>query len=72
MVGAPTVTVPVLSRISVSTSEARFEKVDALDQNPKALSRPSSPRPPVAGPATTNAVGVGDDQDRDSRETGPP
>ena len=71
--GAPTVTVPVLSRISVSTSDARSRKSALLIRMRRRVARRSSRRRWRPGPATTSAVGVATTstaiaRDRSSRE----
>ena len=55
--GAPTVTVPVLSRINVSTSEARSRK-SALLMRMRSRVATVIAATTAAGPATTSAVGV--------------
>ena len=55
--GAPTVTVPVLSRISVSTSEARSKKSALLMRMRRRVATVIAATT-AAGPATTRAVGV--------------
>ncbi len=56
-VGAPTVTVPVLSRISVSTSEACSKKSELFTRMRKRVATLIAAIT-AAGPATTRAVGV--------------
>jgi hypothetical protein len=55
--GAPTVTVPVLSRINVSTSEARSRKSALLMRMRRRVATVIAATM-AAGPATTRAVGV--------------
>ncbi len=55
--GAPTVTVPVLSRINVSTSEARSRKSALLMRMRRRVATVIAATT-AAGPATTRAVGV--------------